>query len=85
MVKMDLVHDNWKDMKLEVPPDDTTLTMWGAVTRRVHWRQTSIDIDPSTVASASTTTSQSNTSPVLMSPEARMSAIRDHQHFSPIP
>jgi hypothetical protein len=25
--KMDMVHENSKDLKLEVPPDDTTLTM----------------------------------------------------------
>jgi hypothetical protein len=23
-----MVHDNSKDLKLEVPPDDMTLTMW---------------------------------------------------------
>jgi hypothetical protein len=55
--------DNSKDLKLEVPPDDTMLTMWDAVARRVQWRRTSIDIDPAAAASAST-------SPILMSPEA---------------
>jgi hypothetical protein len=35
MVKVDMVHENSKDLKLEVPPDDTTLTMRDAVTRRV--------------------------------------------------
>jgi hypothetical protein len=30
------VHDNLKDLKLEVPPDNTTLNMWDAVTRRVQ-------------------------------------------------
>jgi hypothetical protein len=35
VVKVDMVHENLKDLKLEVPPDDTTLTMWDAVTRRV--------------------------------------------------
>jgi hypothetical protein len=44
MVKVDIVHDNSKDLKLEVPPDDTTLTMRDAVTRRVQWRRTSIDL-----------------------------------------
>jgi hypothetical protein len=29
------VHENLKDLKLEVPPNDTTLTMQDAVTRRV--------------------------------------------------
>jgi hypothetical protein len=27
VVKVDMVHDNSKDLKLEVPPDDTTLTI----------------------------------------------------------
>jgi hypothetical protein len=27
MVKVDMVHKNLKDLKLEVPPDGTTLTM----------------------------------------------------------
>jgi hypothetical protein len=35
MIKVDMVHENSKDLKLEVPPDDTTLTMRDAVTRRV--------------------------------------------------
>jgi hypothetical protein len=35
VVKVDIVHDNLKDLVLEVPLDDTTLTMWDAVTRRV--------------------------------------------------
>jgi hypothetical protein len=38
VVKVDMVHDNLKDLKLEVPPDDTTLTMWDAVARRIQWR-----------------------------------------------
>jgi hypothetical protein len=54
------MHDSSKDLKLEVPLDDTTLTMCDAVARRVQWRRTSIDIDPAAVASAST------------SPEARL-------------
>jgi hypothetical protein len=57
VVKVDMVHDNLKDLKLEVPPDDMTLTMQNVVTRRVQWRQTSIDVDPSTIASTSTTPS----------------------------
>jgi hypothetical protein len=63
MVKVDMVHDNSKDLKLKVPPDDMTLTMQDAVARRVQWRRTSIDIDPSVTTSAST-------SPASMSPEA---------------
>jgi hypothetical protein len=31
VVKVDMVHDNFKDLKLKVPPDDTTLTMRDAV------------------------------------------------------
>jgi hypothetical protein len=27
VVKVDMVHDKLKDLKLKVPPDDTTLTM----------------------------------------------------------
>jgi hypothetical protein len=38
VVKVDMVHENLKDLKLEVPPDDTTLTMRDVVTRRVQWR-----------------------------------------------
>jgi hypothetical protein len=71
VVKVDMVHDNSKDLKLKVSPVDTTLTMLDVVTRRVQWRWTSIDIDPSAVASALTTPSQSNTSPASMSPKAR--------------
>jgi hypothetical protein len=55
LVKVDMVHDNSKDLKLEVPPDDTTLTMQDVVTSRVQWRRTSININPSVAASASTT------------------------------
>jgi hypothetical protein len=54
MVKVDMVHENLKDLKLKMPPDDMTLTMRDVVTRRVQWRRTSIDVDPSTIASAST-------------------------------
>jgi hypothetical protein len=36
VVKVDMVHENSKDVKLEVPPDDRTLTMQDAVTRRVQ-------------------------------------------------
>jgi hypothetical protein len=35
VVKVDMVYENSKDLKLRVPPDDMTLTMWDAVTRRV--------------------------------------------------
>jgi hypothetical protein len=65
VVKVDMVHDNSKDLKLKVSPDDMTLTMWDAVARRVQWRRTSIVIDPAAADSAST-------SPALMSPEAHL-------------
>jgi hypothetical protein len=46
VVKVDMVHDNSKDLKLKVPPDDTMLTMQDVVARRIQWRWTSIVIDP---------------------------------------
>jgi hypothetical protein len=58
VVKVDMVHDSAKNLNLEVPPDDTTLTLRDAMTRRVQWRRTSIDVDPA-VISASTTPSLS--------------------------
>jgi hypothetical protein len=73
VVKMDMVHDNSKNLKLEVPSDDTTLTMQDEITRRLQWRRTSIDVDPSAVALASTTPSQANTSPALIFLKARLS------------
>jgi hypothetical protein len=36
MVKVDMVHDNSKDLKLKVLTDDTTLTMLDVVTRMVQ-------------------------------------------------
>jgi hypothetical protein len=36
MVKVDMVHDNSKDLKLEVPTDDTTLTMRDEVARMIQ-------------------------------------------------
>jgi hypothetical protein len=49
------------------------LTMQDAVTRRVQWRWTSIDVDPSTAVLASTNPSQTNTSPMLIFPKTRLS------------
>jgi hypothetical protein len=81
-----MVHDNSKDLKLEVPPDDTTLTMRDAFTRRDQWRPTSIDVDPSAIASTLTTPSQPNTSTALIVPEARLSPSPnpEQQCMSPI-
>jgi hypothetical protein len=62
-----MVHENLKDMKLKVPPDNTTLTMLDTVTRRVQWRRTSIGIDPLASVLESTTPSWPNTSPASMS------------------
>jgi hypothetical protein len=36
VVKVGMVHDNLKDLKLEMPPDGTTLTMRVTVSRRVQ-------------------------------------------------
>jgi hypothetical protein len=58
VVKVDMVHENAKNLNLEVAPDDTTLTLQDAVTRRVQWRRTSIDVDPAAI-SALTIPSQS--------------------------
>jgi hypothetical protein len=58
VVKVDMVHENTKNLNLEVAHDDTTLTLRDAMTRRVQWRRTSIDVDPAAI-SASTTPSLS--------------------------
>jgi hypothetical protein len=65
-----------------MPPNDMMLTMQDAVTRRVQWRRTSIDIYPSATALVLITPSQLNTNPALMSPEARLSPIRDQPRLS---
>jgi hypothetical protein len=86
VVKVDMVDENSKGLKLPVPPYDTILTMRDAVTRRVQWRGTSIDVDPSAAASASITPSQPNTSPASIFPKARLSPSPnpDLLHTSPI-
>jgi hypothetical protein len=58
VVKVGVVHENVKNLNLDVEPNDTTLTLPDAVTRSVQWRRTSIDIDPAAI-SASTTKSLS--------------------------
>jgi hypothetical protein len=65
VVKVDTVHDNLKDLKLEVPPDDTMLTMRHAVSRRDQWRQISIDIDPASIAIALTSPASVSKSKVV--------------------
>jgi hypothetical protein len=54
VVKVDMVHKNVKKLNLKVAPDDTTLTLWDAVTRRVRWRRTSIDVDPVAISAVTT-------------------------------
>jgi hypothetical protein len=82
VVKMDMVHENLNDLKLEVPPDDTTLTLWDTVTRRVQWK-TFIDVDSLAAASASNISSQLNTAPDSIFPETCPSPIQDQPHPSP--
>jgi hypothetical protein len=60
-----MVHENSKNLKLEVLPDDMPLTLWDAITRRDQWRS-SIDVDPSAAASAPATANQLNTSHALI-------------------
>jgi hypothetical protein len=86
VVKVDMVHENLEDLKLEVPPDDTTLTIRDAVTKSVQWRSTSIDVDPSTIVSASATLSQLNAAPASIFPETRSSPslIQEESRPSPI-
>jgi hypothetical protein len=64
MVKVDMVHDNLKDLKFQVPPNDTTLTMRDVVATRVQWRWTTIDIDPPAAGAS--------TSPASMFPKAHL-------------
>jgi hypothetical protein len=56
VVKVVMVHENVKNMNLEVPPNDTMLTLRDGITRRVQWR-TFIAVDQSIAASVLTTTS----------------------------
>jgi hypothetical protein len=56
-----------------VPPDDMTLTMRDAVSRRVQWRRTSIDADSLVAASSLTTPSKLNISPTFIFPDTLMS------------
>jgi hypothetical protein len=73
VVKVDMVHENSKDLKLKVSPDDMMLAMQDAVTRRVQSRWTSFDVDPLAIASESITASQPNTCPASIFPETGLS------------
>jgi hypothetical protein len=66
VVKVDMVHENLKNLKLEVPPDDMMLTLRDAITKRVQWRRNSIDVDLPVAASASAPASQPNTTLAFM-------------------
>jgi hypothetical protein len=73
VVKVDMVHENSKDLKLEVSSDDTTLT--------------SIDVDPSAAALASITpASIFPKTRLFLSPireQSCPSPIREQSHLSP--
>jgi hypothetical protein len=85
MIKVDIIHKNLKDLKLGVPLDDTTLTMRDAIIRRVRWRRTFINVDPSAATLASTTTSQPNTASALIFPETRLSPSPIQEQSRPSP
>jgi hypothetical protein len=86
VVKVDMVHENMKNLNLEVAPDDTTLTLQDAVTRRVQWRRTSIDVDPAAILALTTLSlsqqhtipsqSQPHTIPSLSPPQNTLSQSR---------
>jgi hypothetical protein len=85
VVKVDMVYENVKNLNLKVSPDDTTLTLWDVVTRRVQWR-TSIDVDPATISASTTPSmlqqhtilslSQLHTIPSLSPPQNTPSQLR---------
>jgi hypothetical protein len=82
VVKVDMVHENTKNLNLEVSPDDTTLTLQNAVTRRVQWRRTSIDVDPATI-SMSTTPSLSQQYTILSQSQLHTIPSLSQQHTIP--
>jgi hypothetical protein len=70
VVKVDMVHENAKNLDLEEAPDDMTLTLRDAVTIRVQWRRTSINVDPAAISAlTSPSQSQSQTIPCLSPPQ----------------
>jgi hypothetical protein len=85
VLKVDMVHENSNDLKLEVPLDDTALTLWDAVTRRVQWRRTSIDVDPIAEALVLNIASQRNTAPALIFPKTRLSLSPIREQSCPPP
>jgi hypothetical protein len=64
VVKIDLLHEFTKDIKLDVPPDDMTTTLRDAVARRVQWQRAGIDIDPDDADSVRTTEPQPQSPPL---------------------
>jgi hypothetical protein len=71
-----------KNLKLEVSPDDTTLTLQDIVSRRVQWRR-SIDVDPATTL-VSITPSHSLTTLASILPKPQLELpILDQLFLSP--
>jgi hypothetical protein len=79
VVKVDMMHESVKNLNLEVPPDDTTLTLRDAVIRRVQWRRTFIDVDPATISVSTTPSlSQQHTIPSQSQPHTILSLSPPH-------
>jgi hypothetical protein len=64
VVKIDLLHEFAKGIKLDVPPDDMTTILRDAVARRVQWRRAGIYIDPADADSVQTTEPQPQSPPL---------------------
>jgi hypothetical protein len=71
VVKVDMVHENMRNLKLEVPLGDMTLTLWDAVARRGQWSRSATDVDPA-ATSTSTPPSQPQTTATLIPAEAQL-------------
>jgi hypothetical protein len=84
VVKVDLVHENAKNLDLEEARDDMTLTLRDAVTRRVQWRRTSIDVDPAAIsASTSPCQSQPQTIPCVAAAEhSKLVTAANHSNYA---
>jgi hypothetical protein len=73
VVKVYMVHENTRNLKLEVPPDDKILPLRDAITRRVQWRRIGIDVDlASTSVSATLSLSQTAPSSILTEPQPEL-------------